>query len=156
MSERDALGRLQVLVAQAIQVKIAIVQDDPFEESRRAVLNLGHTFAYAFEQVGGGALTHGEAVGVGLIAAARLSEKLGLAASGLADRVEALIGGVGLATTLPTAMPVDALVEAMHRDKKRKAGKLRFVVLRDIGDPSVTDDVPASTLADVLVSLQPD
>jgi len=44
----------------------------------------------------------------------------------------------------------------MHRDKKRKAGKLRFVVLRDIGDPSVTDDVSASTLADVLVSLQPD
>ena len=51
--ERDALGRLQSLVALAIQVKIAIVQDDPFEESRRAILNLGHTFAYAFEQVGG-------------------------------------------------------------------------------------------------------
>ena len=73
--ERDALGRLQTLVAQAIQVKIAIVQDDPFEEARRAILNLGHTFAYAFEQVGGDALTHGEAVGLGLVAAARLSEQ---------------------------------------------------------------------------------
>ncbi|MDF2732933.1 MAG: aroK aroB, partial [Desertimonas sp.] len=153
--ERDALGRLQALVAQAIQVKIAIVQDDPFEASRRAVLNLGHTFAYAFEQVGGGALTHGEAVGVGLVAAARLSEQLGLAATGLADRVETLVGGVGLATSLSAAMPVDALAEAMHRDKKRKDGKLRFVVLRDVGDPVVTEEVPASRLAEVLVSVQP-
>ena len=103
--ERDALGRLQTLVAQAIQVKIAIVQDDPFEEARRAILNLGHTFAYAFEQVGGDALTHGEAVGLGLVAAARLSEQGGFAVPGLADRVESLVARVGLATVLPTAMP---------------------------------------------------
>jgi shikimate kinase / 3-dehydroquinate synthase len=153
--ERDALGRLQLLVAQAIQVKIAIVQDDPFEESRRAILNLGHTFAYAFEQVGGDALTHGEAVGMGLVAAARLSEQVGLATPGLADRVESLITRIGLATSLPVAMPVDALVEAMHRDKKRQAGKLRFVLLRDVGDPVVTADVPSPKLVDVLDSLQP-
>ena len=60
-----------------------------------------------------------------------------------------------MATSLPTAMPVDALVEAMHRDKKRKDGKLRFVVLRDIGEPTVTEDVPASALNDVLASVQP-
>ena len=153
--ERDALGRLQLLVAQAIQVKIAIVQDDPFEEFRRAILNLGHTFAYAFEQVGGDAVTHGEAVGMGLVAAARLSEHVGLATPGLAGRVESLITRVGLATSLPVAMPVDALVEAMHRDKKRQAGKLRFVLLRDVGDPVVTADVPSTKLVDVLDSLQP-
>ena len=153
--ERDALGRLQLLVAQAIQVKIAIVQDDPFEESRRAILNLGHTFAYAFEQVGHDAFTHGEAVGMGLVAAARLSEHVGLASPGLAGRVESLITRVGLATSLPVTMPVDALVEAMHRDKKRRAGKLRFVLLRDVGDPVVTADVPSTTLVNVLDSLQP-
>jgi shikimate kinase / 3-dehydroquinate synthase len=153
--ERDALGRLQLLVAQAIQVKIAIVQDDPFEEARRAILNLGHTFAYAFEQVGGDAFTHGEAVGMGLIAAARLSEQVGLATPGLAGRVESLITRVGLATSLPHAMPVDALIEAMHRDKKRQAGKLRFVLLRDVGDPVVSADVSTTQLVDVLDSLQP-
>ena len=153
--ERDSLGRLQTLVAQAIQVKIAIVQDDPFEEARRAILNLGHTFAYAFEQVGGDALTHGEAVGLGLVAAARLSEQWGFALPGLADRVEALVARVGLATTLPTAMPVDELIEAMHRDKKRQGGKLRFVLMHDIGEPFVADDVPASALDKVLLSLQP-
>jgi 3-dehydroquinate synthase len=155
LEERDALGRLQKLVAQAIQVKIAIVQEDPFEESRRAVLNLGHTFAYGFEHVGGEALTHGEAVGVGLVAAARLSEQIGMAKAGLADRVESLVRGVGLETSLPSVMPVDAIVEAMHRDKKRKDGKLRFIVLRDIGDPAVAEDVPASTLDEVLASVQP-
>ena len=153
--ERDALGRLQTLVAQAIQVKIAIVQDDPFEEARRAILNLGHTFAYAFEQVGGEVLTHGEAVGLGLVAAARLSEQGGFAMPGLADRVEALVAQVGLATTLPTAMHVDALIEAMHRDKKRQGGKLRFVLMRDIGEPFVADDVPSTALEKVLVGLQP-
>jgi shikimate kinase/3-dehydroquinate synthase len=153
--ERDALGRLQLLVAQAIQVKIAIVQDDPFEQASRTILNLGHTFAYAFEQVGGDALMHGEAVGLGMVAAARLSEQVGLATPGLADRVESLVARVGLATSLPLVMPVDALVEAMHRDKKRQAGKLRFVLLRDVADPVVTDDVPTSTLGDVLGTLQP-
>ena len=153
--QRDALGQLQVLVAQAIQVKIAIVQDDPFEAARRAVLNLGHTFAYAFEQAGGDALTHGEAVGIGLVAAGRLSERVGLAAAPLADRVEALVAGVGVPTCLPMAMPVDSLIEAMHRDKKRQSGKLRFVLLRDVGDPVVTEDVSTADLTAVLDSLQP-
>jgi shikimate kinase/3-dehydroquinate synthase len=153
--DRDALGRLQTLVAQAIQVKIAIVQDDPFEEARRAILNLGHTFAYAFEQVGGDALTHGESVGLGLVAAARLSEQAGFATPGLADRVESLVARVGLATTLPTEMPVDALVDAMHRDKKRQRGKLRFILLHDLGDPFVTDEVSPDALDRVLVGLQP-
>ena len=153
--ERDALGSLQSLVALAIQVKIAIVQDDPFEASRRAILNLGHTFAYAFEQVGGSALTHGEAVGLGLVAAARLSELGGFALPGLADRVESLVSRVGLATTLPLFMSADALIAAMHRDKKRQAGKVRFVLMREVGDPFVADDVSPAALDKVLASLQP-
>ena len=153
--QRDALGRLQLLVAQAIQVKIAIVQDDPFEEARRAVLNLGHTFAYAFEHVGGDALDHGEAVGVGLVAAARLSDRVGLTTAPLGDRVESLVAGAGVPTSLPVAIPVEDLIEAMHRDKKRQGGKLRFVLLRGIGEPVVTEDVPTTALTDVLDGLQP-
>ena len=107
-------------------MKIAIVQDDPFEESRRAVLNLGHTFAYAFEHVGGGALNHGEAVGIGLVAAARLSESVGRAAPGLAGRVESLVSGVGLVTSLPTAMPSTPRRGAAS-GQEAQGGKLRFV-----------------------------
>ena len=100
-------------------------------------------------------LTHGEAVGLGLVAAARLSEQGGFATPGLADRVESLVARVGLATRLPIAMPVDALIEAMHRDKKRQGGKLRFVLMRDIGEAFVADDVPSTALEKVLVGLQP-
>ncbi len=153
--EPGALGRLQALVAQAIQVRIAIIQDDPFEESRRAVLDLGHTFADAFEQVSSGELlTHGEAVGVGLVAASRLSERVGLAAPGVADRVESLVGEVGLATSLPGAMPIDEIIEAMHRDKKRRGGTLRLVLLRDVGDPVVTEVVPTTAISDILTGMQ--
>jgi 3-dehydroquinate synthetase/shikimate kinase len=150
-----ALGRFQSLVAQAIQVKIAIVEEDPFEQGRRAVLHLGHTFAYAIEHVTGGDLRHGEAVGLGLVAAARLSERSGLAAVGLADHVEALVAHVGLGTRLPGPVPAAALLDAMRHDKKRRGGRLRFVLLRAAGDAVVTDDVAEADLVAVLGSLGP-
>jgi shikimate kinase / 3-dehydroquinate synthase len=148
-----ALGRLQALVAQAIQVKIAIVQEDPFEDGRRAVLNLGHTFAYAIEHVTGGEVNHGEAVGIGLVAAARLSECSGFAKPGLAAYVASLVTHVGLSTHLPRHISPGALVEAMRRDKKRRGGRLRFVLLQDVGDAIVTDDVSGDDLLAVVDSL---
>jgi shikimate kinase / 3-dehydroquinate synthase len=150
-----ALGRLQSLVAQAIQVKIAIVQEDPLEAGRRAVLNLGHTFAYGIEHLTGGDVNHGEAVGIGLVAAARLSERRGIAKPGLADHVESLLTHVGLGTRLPDHIPPGQLVEAMRRDKKRLGGRLRFVLLRDVGDVIVTDDVSGDDLLAVVDSLNP-
>ncbi|HEX6577665.1 MAG TPA: 3-dehydroquinate synthase [Jiangellaceae bacterium] len=150
-----ALGRLQTLVAQAIQVKIAIVQEDPFEEGRRAVLNLGHTFAHGIEHVTDGHVNHGEAVGIGLVAAARLSERGGFAKPGLANHVGSLVSHVGLDPHLPGPIPPEKLVEAMRRDKKRRGGRLRFVLLRDIGDVIVTDDVASDDLVAVLDSLNP-
>ena len=150
-----ALGRLQALVAQAIQVKIAIVQEDPFEEGRRAVLNLGHTFAHAIEHVTDGRVNHGEAVGIGLVAAARLSERGGIAKPGLADHVESLLSHVGLGARLPGHTSPATLIEAMRRDKKRRGGHLRFVLLRDVGDVVVSDDVAGDDLVAVLDSLNP-
>ena len=150
-----ALGRLQALVAQAIQVKIAIVQEDPFEEGRRAVLNLGHTFAHAIEHVTDGEVNHGEAVGIGLVAAARLSERGGVANPGLSEYVESLVSHVGLSARLPGYASPGKLVEAMRRDKKRRGGRLRFVLLRDVGDVFVTDDVSSDDLEAVLGSLNP-
>jgi 3-dehydroquinate synthase len=90
-----------------------------------------------------------------MIAAARVSERVGLAQSGLADRVESLLGHVGLSTSLPVAMPVDGLIHAMRRDKKRHGDRLRLILLRDVGDPLISDDVSADTVADVLTTLQP-
>ena len=85
--EREAAA-LAGMVLDAIQVKRDIVQEDPFEKGRRAVLNLGHTFAHAIEQVSGYTVRHGEAVGMGLAAAAHLSAKLGYCAGDLLPRIE--------------------------------------------------------------------
>jgi 3-dehydroquinate synthase len=149
-----ALGELRSLVAEAIQVKIAIVQQDPFEQTgRRTVLNLGHTFAYAIEHVMAGEVTHGEAVGLGLVAAARLSELKMHAPPGLAERVRGLVAHVGLDTTLPAGVRPEALIKAMRQDKKRRGSQLRFVLLHDIGNPFIADDVAESEVTTVLSSM---
>lgn len=150
-----ALGRLQSLVAQAIQVKIAIVQEDPFDEGRRKVLNLGHTFAHAIEHVTEGEVNHGEAVGIGLVAAARLSQRSGLAKPGLVEYIESLVAHVGLDAHLPGRAPPGELLDAMRRDKKRRGGRLRFVLVRDVGDIVVTDDVHPDDVVAVLETLNP-
>lgn len=143
----DALTRLQTLVADAIRVGIEI-RTDPARD-------LGHSFTRAFEQVGGGLLSHGEAVGLGLVATARLSEQAGLAVAGLGDRVESLVARVGLTTALPTRMSVDAVIEAIHDRAAGDGGEPWFVLLHDVGDPVVTDAVAPSTLEKVLTTLQP-
>ena len=85
------LAELQDIVAQAIRVKISIVQEDPFDRDRRAILNLGHTFAHAIETVTGHSLRHGEAVAMGLVAAINLSVRLGHCPADLQHRIEAIL-----------------------------------------------------------------
>jgi len=135
------IGGLQRLVAQAIQVKINIVQRDPFEQGPRSVLNLGHTFAYAIEQASNNAYRHGEAVGIGLIAASNLSERLGFCKGKLQKRIESLLEKADLPTRIPPGIDLDVVLKAMKRDKKKRAGRMRFVLLRGMGEAFVHDDV---------------
>lgn len=88
------------LVKRAVQVKVNIVEQDPYEQNIRAHLNLGHTFAHAIEQVSGYAWLHGEAVAVGLLAAAKLSARLGLCDGTLAEEISAILAEVGLPLSL--------------------------------------------------------
>jgi 3-dehydroquinate synthase len=149
------LTDMQSLVAQAIQVKIAIVQEDPTEErGRRTVLNLGHTFGYGIEHASHGNINHGEAVAMGLVAASRLSHRLGYAQAGLADRVEQVVGHVGLEPLIPASINVDAILAGMHHDKKKRGSRLRFVLLTSVGDPFVTDEVTRSDVKAVLDGMQ--
>jgi 3-dehydroquinate synthase len=132
---------IQGLVAQAIQVKIAIIQEDPFEHGKRSVLNLGHTFAHAVEQVSGHVIRHGEAVAIGLVAAINLSVRLGYCHPGVQERVEAVCHKIGLPTRIPGELPPEIILEAMGNDKKRLAGSLRIVLLRSVGQPLVVNNV---------------
>lgn len=145
--------RAAELVQRAVQVKVDVVQRDPFEAGERAHLNLGHTFAHAIEQVSGYAWAHGEAVGVGLLAAAHLSHRLGLCG----EEVPALVSDILAETGLPTrigGLPSGALWSAMHTDKKWAAGVSRFVLLRGFQQPVVVEGVAESEVLAVLESLQ--
>ncbi len=154
--DQSLISDLQSLIADAIQVKRNVVQEDPFEQGRRAVLNLGHTFGHAVEQVSGYAIRHGEGVAMGLVAAANLSAQLGYCSPGLQRRIEAVLARLNLPTRIPSNLPPAALYRAMGSDKKKAAGKLRFVLLRDVGDVFVTDAVGETavlaTLEDVMDS----
>jgi 3-dehydroquinate synthase len=137
--------RLARIIRRCCAIKAAIVQADEREtakEGGRALLNLGHTFAHAIENVAGyGAYLHGEAVGIGLCAAARLSQKLGYIQTTEVARVERSVEAHALPTKLRAPLAYTDLSEAMMRDKKVRAGGLRFVVLRQVGEAATQGDV---------------
>jgi 3-dehydroquinate synthase len=144
--------RLGELLPRMIRVKIDIVQQDPYEQGVRAFLNLGHTFGHAIERVSEFSWLHGEAVSVGLMAAAKLSFRLGLCSSETVEAVRAVLHRVALPQRAPGLDP-QSIYQAMHTDKKWKAGRSRFVLLEDVGKPVIREDVPADDVLAVLAEL---
>lgn len=137
------------LLAEAIQVKVRVVQEDPFEQGRRAVLNLGHTFAHAWERLAKYHMRHGEAVAIGLVCAARLAARLSLCQPTTVTRITNLLEQLQLPTQLPAYEPMEVWA-AMFTDKKRQGNTLRFILPRAIGEVDIFNDVAE---ADVLAVL---
>ncbi len=131
---------LTALIADAVRVKIEIVEEDPFERGRRAVLNLGHTFAHALEQVSGYQMRHGEAVSVGMVAAAHLAADMERCAPELIHRLANLLNRLELPTRIE-GHPAETIYQAMRTDKKRAAGRLRFIIPEDIGRVAIVNNV---------------
>jgi len=156
----DVLRRDEAALRHAIitscTAKARIVEADEREAGQRALLNLGHTFAHAFESVCGydGRLLHGEAVGVGMVLAYRLAGEMGLCPGQDGGRAAAHIAASGLSTRLAEIPAItattSALVNIMRRDKKVRHGRMRFVLPRAIGDSFVCDEVPEALLTQVL------
>ena len=126
-------------------LKARVVEADERElakEGGRALLNLGHTFGHAIEQVTGyGVYLHGEAVAIGLSAAARLSAGLGYLTAAEVTRVDRVVVAHGLPVRLREALPVANLMTAMARDKKVRGGLLRFVVMKKLGEAATQSGV---------------
>lgn len=142
-------SEMRQVVAWCCKLKARVVSDDERDEGRRAVLNLGHTVGHALETLQGyGTYDHGEAISMGMAAAAVIGVKAGLTDDGTARHVVGLLNRAGLPVRLP-AVPVDALVACMLLDKKAKDRQMRFVLLRKIGEPvvtSVTEEVVVRAL----------
>jgi 3-dehydroquinate synthase len=137
---------IPAVVRRCCALKARIVEADEREtaaEGGRALLNLGHTFGHAIENPAGyGEYLHGEAVAIGLCAAAQLSKKLEHLSASDVNRVERTVAAHHLPTRLRAALPFAALHTAMTRDKKIRAGGLRFVVLHKLGFAATQGDVP--------------
>lgn len=145
-------------VRRACRFKAGVVGDDEREEkpdNGRALLNLGHTFAHALEAEMGfdGRLLHGEAVGIGLLLAFRLSVQLGLCPVEDADRVEAHLRALGMKTIISdcgSIVSASALAAHMQRDKKMRDGRIAFVLVHRIGQAFTSRDVPSSSVIELL------
>ncbi len=128
------------LLAEAIKVKAGIVGRDMYEKGERRLLNLGHTFAHAIEHNAfkkKSPISHGQAVSIGTILAARLSENMGMAPHGFCDRLIEDFRACGLPTECP--FPLKGLLPAMKKDKKASGSKIHFVLPRGIGDVVIED-----------------
>jgi 3-dehydroquinate synthase len=140
-------------IERSVAHKAAIVARDERESGERALLNFGHTFAHAFETATGyEQLRHGEAVAIGMVCAARLSSRLGMAPAADAARLAASLARFGLPTEPPAGLDPAALLGLMRLDKKARGSGLRFVLWRGVGRAELVDGVAD---ADVLAVLHP-
>ena len=145
---------LEHVVARSAALKAWVVERDEMERAGlRVVLNYGHTFAHALETAAGyGTLLHGEAVAIGMAAAADLAARMGLIGAEIPARQDALLTTLGLPVrtgSLPLP-PAENLIDIMARDKKTLHGRLRFVLPRRIGHVELIDGVEPILVQQVL------
>ena len=143
---------LQYAIARSCQNKADVVAADEREAGVRAHLNLGHTFGHAIETgMGYGNWLHGEAIGAGMVMAADASQRMGWLSEADVARTRALIRAAGLPVVAPD-LGVEAYLNFMGHDKKVESGKMRFVLLKKLGEATVTGDLPPAALKDTLAA----
>ncbi len=142
------------VVERSIRIKKGIVEMDERDQGIRRILNLGHTVGHAIEAESGYAVAHGEAVGMGIVAAIRLSERLHGFPAADRKRAESLMDGAGLPGKIPTAIRAKNLVRRLAADKKKEGKSVRFVMLRRIGMPFVNGGVPEDVLIETIEGMK--
>ena len=154
------VATVQAILTDAILLKRDVVEEDPFEKGRRALLNLGHTFGHGLEAWSQFAIRHGEAVALGMVCALRASEQLGFCSPALVDEVIAVLNQVGLPTDLSryphlaAQYDVDAVWRIMQSDKKKADGNLRFILIREPGACFISNEMDEGKAKEVLKRLE--
>jgi len=140
---------IENVISRCCEIKAEVTSMDENEADLRRILNFGHTFGHGLEAAAGyGCLTHGEAVGYGMIAAVLLSERHQYLDAPTVERVIQSICRIG---PLPDISPLalDLVLQAMARDKKRLHDRINFVLLREIGKTVIEDDLDQATLREI-------
>ena len=140
---------LETIVAKSAQIKVEVVEIDEKDTGLRNILNFGHTVGHAVESVTNFQVAHGQAVAIGMVAAAKIAAELDILDSGNVVRLKSLLEKAGLTTKLPLT-EVKPVMQAMRYDKKVQSGKIRFVLPRAIGQVFITDNVSPAIVEKVL------
>jgi 3-dehydroquinate synthase len=143
---------LDYLIYQSVSNKAEVVAADEKEAGVRALLNFGHSFGHALEaETAYSEFLHGEAVSIGMVIAAGLSESRGLCELGAAGRISSLLESFGLPVSLPAQTSMDSMLGALNLDKKAIASGLRLILLKSIGHAVVDNE---STLEEIIQIMQ--
>jgi 3-dehydroquinate synthase len=146
---------LERIIATACRIKKQLVEIDEWDRGVRRILNFGHTVGHAVEASSGYRLSHGESVAIGMVAAARLSERLhGLPAAD-ASRIASVIRAIGLSDQIPAGMDLEEILSRLAQDKKREGGTIHYILIQKIGTPFVDAGVPEGILRETLEGMKP-
>lgn len=144
-------GALAYAIARSCEIKADVVRQDEREGGLRAILNFGHTFGHAIEAgMGYGQWLHGEAVGCGMVMAADLSQRMGMVDAATVERVRALVAAAGLPIKAPD-LGTARWLELMEVDKKNEGGAIKFILMKPLGAPCITN-APQELLLETLAA----
>ena len=149
---------LQTMLTHSCQAKADVVSQDVKEAGIRAILNYGHTVGHAVESLTGySKINHGEAVAIGMVAAAKIAEAMAESqwSEAATQRQQQLLEKTQLPSQLPEGIKIDEILVALRSDKKVKEGKVRFVLPKTLGEAFVTDQVTddiAQTVLETMVA----
>ena len=141
---------LEESVFQSVKIKAEVVEKDELDSGLRNILNYGHTIGHAIESVSDFKMKHGEAVAIGMLAAAKISKKMGMLDENEVVRLKKVIERASLPTEMPD-FKIEEIMRAMRHDKKVRQDKVRFVLLKSIGNVLITDEVNPSLVEQVLI-----
>jgi 3-dehydroquinate synthase len=140
---------LEEIVYRNAKLKAKVIAEDEKESNLRAILNFGHTVGHAVEAVSSFGLKHGQAVAIGMVAEAKISNRVGRVEEEDVVRLKEVINKAGLPVDFPS-LDISEVIAAMQHDKKVTGSKVRFVLLNSIGDADIADDVNPSLVEEVL------
>lgn len=145
---------MEMIIGRSCRIKKSIVEIDEKEAGIRRILNFGHTIGHAIEAESDYLLSHGEAVSIGMAAAADISEKLRYLPSGDRERIENLIEALGLPCRIPGYLSTEKIMSRLKTDKKKHGDFINFVLLKKIGEPFVSSEVPDEIIREAINTLK--
>jgi 3-dehydroquinate synthase len=148
------INLLEKIIARSCCIKKGIVEIDEMDKGVRRILNFGHTIGHAIEAESGYSVSHGDAVSIGMVASALISERLKYLPSGDRERIISLIRAIGLPDRIPKTLSPTGILSRIKRDKKKEGDTIHFVLLKKIGIPFVNGSVSEGLIGEIIEALK--